>query len=47
MNKEELIKLLQATNGDEVYVQGRVADEYLNISKVELLEDGGILLKPE
>lgn len=47
MDKEELIKLLQSTDGDAVYVQGRVADEYLNISKVEQLEDGGILLKPE
>lgn len=47
MDKEELIKLLQSMDGEEVKVEGRVSDEYLEISDVELLEDGSIVLRPE
>lgn len=46
MYKEQLIELLNATDGDYVVIQGRVTDEYVSIEEVELLEDGSILLRP-
>lgn len=47
MLKEDLIEILNATEGDEVKVVGRVSDEYLDIGEVEPLEDGSIVLRPE
>lgn len=47
MQKEDLITLLQASDGDEVKVVGRVDDEYLDIGEIALLEDGNIVLRPE
>jgi hypothetical protein len=47
MHKTTLIALLQATEGDEVKIEGRVSDECVDIGNVEATEDGSIVLRPE
>jgi hypothetical protein len=45
MYKEELIRLLLDTEGDQVMVKGRVLDEYIDVGGVRTLEDGSILIE--
>lgn len=47
MEKEKLIRLLQESEGDDVYITGRVSDELLAIEGLEINEYGQIVLVSE